>query len=165
MKQTKNLSIFKLNRNISAFIGNEGFTFDELKQRAESHFNLLDIFEVSAYVLWQVQDLEHEIRELCCRTLKSCDGLEEKTMGYMLNKISDDVISKGMKKRLRIVVRIRNYIAHKLFEEFLSAGLEETKNFLAEAGFQIFEATDAADSAIVRLDDSIPIQNVFDNHQ
>ena len=52
MKQTKNLSIFKLNRNISAFIGNEGFTFDELKQRAESHFNLLDIFEVSAYVLW-----------------------------------------------------------------------------------------------------------------
>ena len=86
-------------------------------------------------------------------------------MGYMLNKISDDVISKGMKKRLRIVVRIRNYIAHKLFEEFLSAGLEETKNFLAEAGFQIFEATDAADSAIVRLDDSIPIQNVFDNHQ
>ena len=164
MKQAKKLSIFKLNRNISAFIGNEGFTFDELKQRAESHFNLLDIFEVSAYVLWQAQDLEHEIRELCCRTSESCDGLEEKTMGYMLNKIPDDAISKGMKRRLRIVVRIRNYIAHKLFEEFLSVGLEETKDFLGKAGLLVFEATDAVDSAIARLGNSIPIQNVFDDH-
>lgn len=157
MKQPKNLSIFKLNRNISAFIGNEGFTFDELKQRAESHFNLLDIFEISAYVLWQVQDLEHEIRELCCRTLERCDGLEEKTMGYMLSKIPDDVISKDMKKRLRIVVRIRNYIAHKLFEEFISVGLDETKDFLAKAGFLIFESTDAVGPAIYRPGNSIPI--------
>ena len=164
MKQSKNLSIFKLNRNISAFIGNEGFTFDGLKQRAESHFNLLDLLEVSAYVLWQAQDLEHEIRELCCWTLKSSRELKEKAMGYLLNKIPDDVISKDMKRRLRLVVRARNYIAHKLFEEFLSAGLDETKDFLAKAGFLIFEATDAIDSAIARLGNSIPIQNVFDDH-
>ena len=165
MKQAKKLSIFKLNRNISAFIGDEGFAFNELKQRAESHFNLLDILEVSAYVLWQAQDLEREIRELCCRTLKSSGGLKEKTMGYLLNKIPDDVISKDMKRRLRLVVRARNYIAHKLFEEFLSVGLDETKDFLAKTGFLTFEATDAVDSAIARLGNSVPVQNVFDNHQ
>ena len=165
MKQAKKLSIFKLNRNISTFIGNEGFSFDELKQRAESYFNLLDILEVSAYVLWQAQDLEHEIRELCCRTLENCDGLEEKTMGYMLNEIPDCVISKDVKVRLSLVVRIRNCIAHEFFEEFLSAGLGETKDFLVKAGFLIFEARDAIESAIARLDNNIPIQNAFDDHQ
>lgn len=164
MEHSNEQSIFELNHQISSFIGEEGFTFDELKKRTESNFGLLDILEVSAYVLWQAQDLEREIRELCCRTLENCDGLKEKTMGYMLNEIPDCVISKDVKERLSLVVRIRNCIAHELFEEFLIAGLEETKHFLANAGFLVFEAIDAVRSAIAKLNGSIPIQNVFDDH-
>lgn len=160
MEKRQEFSMDDLNNRLSRLLKGKECSFEEAKRYVGS--SLVDILEVAAYVLWEIQELENKFKELANRKQEKSGGNSTGTMGSVLKTIPDSSLSPNLKRKLKLVVDVRNYIIHQFFLDFLPT-LDMSKEFLGKALQLVFEATDCVESAINKLDHKSPVQNIFDS--
>lgn len=130
-----------------------------------------DIYNAVGQIIKSAQEWEQEYKKLAIMLNVSVKNINVSSLNKLNNALKKyDLISETDYKKLKEVIKIRNYINHEFYLiDFQNSAdcydeyIEKIEKKLNLAQFQIFEATDFVDNRIDKLqNNSIMRPTVFD---